>query len=225
VEPVFKIGDEVIIRETHKRGRVDDILTAPSGPLYRVLGLLCDPADLIAAPKQQASIGDSVVYRNAAGTLVWGKVKCNFVDDLGAPSLELESGVVLHGDNYRVLPPKTSESAEVSESAWNTLAPEGRKDDQDKLRFDLIPPGPLQDLVAVYTMGARKYDSRNWEKGLSWGRVFGAIMRHLWAFWKGEDNDQESGLSHLAHAAWGCFALLEYHQTHPEMDDRSRSGK
>lgn len=107
-----------------------------------------------------------------------------------------------------------------------TFAPtDARKDDQDKIRFDLIPPGPLQDLAAIYTMGAKKYADRNWEKGLSWGRVFGAVMRHLWAFWKGEDNDPESGLPHLAHAAWGCFALLEYRQTHPEMDDRSRSGK
>lgn len=45
-------------------------------------------------------------------------------------------------------------------------------------------------------------------------------MRHLWAWWRGEDTDPESGLSHAAHAAWGCFALLEYARTHPELDDR-----
>jgi len=99
---------------------------------------------------------------------------------------------------------------------------EGRKDDTGKLRFDLIPPGPLEALAAIYTMGAAKYADRNWEKGIRWGRVFGAVMRHLWAFWRGEDIDPESGLPHVAHAAWGCFALLEYMRTHPELDGRAR---
>ena len=97
---------------------------------------------------------------------------------------------------------------------------EGMKYDGDKLRFDLIPPEPLERLAEVYTMGAAKYEDRNWEKGIKWGRVFGAIMRHMWAWWKGEDVDPESGLPHLAHAAWGCFALLEYRNTRRDFDDR-----
>lgn len=100
---------------------------------------------------------------------------------------------------------------------------QARKDDHGKLRFDLIPPGPLKDLAAVYTVGASKYGDRNWEQGLAWGRVFAAIQRHLWAWWGGEDLDPEDGLSHLAHAAWGCFTLLEYAQTHPEMDERKEA--
>lgn len=94
------------------------------------------------------------------------------------------------------------------------------KYDDDKAMFDLIPGGPLSQLAEVYTMGAKKYAPRNWEKGLKWGRVYAAIMRHLWAYWMGEDTDKESGKSHLAHAAWGCFSLMEYAKTHPELDDR-----
>ncbi len=97
----------------------------------------------------------------------------------------------------------------------------GMKFDDDKERFDLIPPGPLFALTQTYTYGARKYADRNWERGLKWGRVFAAIMRHLWKFWRGEACDEESGLPHLAHAAWGCMTLLEYTKTHPELDDRS----
>ena len=97
---------------------------------------------------------------------------------------------------------------------------QARKDDHGKLRFDLIPPGALKELAAVYTVGAQKYGDRNWEQGLAWGRVFAAIQRHLWAWWGGEELDPEDGLSHLAHAAWGCFTLMEYAQTHPEMDER-----
>jgi len=89
---------------------------------------------------------------------------------------------------------------------------EGRKDDAGKLRYDLVPPAALEELVAVYTYGAKKYEDRNWEKGIEQGRIFAAIMRHLWSFWKGEYNDKESGLPHLAHAAWGCFTLLFYNK-------------
>ena len=96
----------------------------------------------------------------------------------------------------------------------------GRKDDLGKLRFDLIPVRPLEQLAEIYTYGAVKYDDNNWREGMSWGRVFGAIMRHCWAFWRGEDNDPESGLSHMAHAAFGCFTLMEYVTTHRELDDR-----
>ena len=99
---------------------------------------------------------------------------------------------------------------------------EGTKYDGDKLRFDLLPPEALQELVAVYTMGAKKYEDRNWEKGIKWGRVFGALQRHVWKFWEGEEQDEESGLSHMAHAAWCCLALLQYSKKRRDFDDRPK---
>lgn len=103
--------------------------------------------------------------------------------------------------------------------------PVGRKDDLGKLRFDLVPAVPLEDLARIYTYGSQKYADRNWEKGIEWGRIFAAMMRHLWAFWRGETVDLESGMPHMAHAAWGCFTLLEYMRTHPELDDRPRQSE
>ncbi len=99
---------------------------------------------------------------------------------------------------------------------------EGTKNDEGKLRFDLIPPRPLMLLAKVYTTGAKKYDDRNWEKGISWGRIYGAIQRHLWKFWNGEMMDKETGVPHLINAAWGCFTLTEYMFTHTEGDDRQK---
>jgi len=96
----------------------------------------------------------------------------------------------------------------------------GRKDDTGKLRYDLIPPYALQRLAEVYTIGAGKYEDRNWEKGIPWGRIFAAMMRHAWAWWNGEQNDQVDGQHHLASVAWTAFALMEYEITHPELDDR-----
>jgi hypothetical protein len=97
---------------------------------------------------------------------------------------------------------------------------EGNKYDQDKERYDLIPAFSLNELAKVYAYGATLYGNRNWEEGIQWGRIFAAIQRHLWKFWGGEANDQESNLPHLAHAAWGCFTLLVYMITHPDLDDR-----
>ncbi len=97
---------------------------------------------------------------------------------------------------------------------------EGRKFDADKLRYDLIPVEPMAEVARVYTIGAKKYGDRNWERGLKWGRIYAAIQRHLNAYWRGERDDQVDGQHHLASVVWGALALMEYERTHPELDDR-----
>jgi len=62
------------------------------------------------------------------------------------------------------------------------------------------------DAVArILTKGAIKYDARNWEKGILYGRIFGAVMRHLYDWWTcklfGRDginhaDGEESSLDH-----------------------------
>lgn len=94
------------------------------------------------------------------------------------------------------------------------------KFDDNKPAYDLIAKQGLHELALVYTFGAKKYARRNWEKGMNWCRVFGAIMRHSWAWFRGETLDPESGLHHMAHAAFGCLALVEYHYTKAGKDDR-----
>lgn len=98
----------------------------------------------------------------------------------------------------------------------------GIKHDTRKLRYDLIPAYPLAKVAEVYTLGAAKYADRNWERGLQWGRVFAALQRHAWAWWAGEREDSEDGQHHLASVVWCALALMEYEQTHPELDDRPR---
>jgi hypothetical protein len=97
---------------------------------------------------------------------------------------------------------------------------EGRKDDKGKLRYDLIPVYPLTLLAEVYTIGSIKYDDENWRQGISWKRIFAAMMRHAWNWMAGEEYDNETGQHHLASVAWCAFALIEYEKTHPEFDDR-----
>jgi hypothetical protein len=83
------------------------------------------------------------------------------------------------------------------------------------------PVGMLHDVVAVLQFGANKYAPRNWEKGLAFSRVFAAAARHTAAAEMGEDNDPETGLPHLAHAACELlFALAFVLRGRDDLDDR-----
>jgi hypothetical protein len=98
---------------------------------------------------------------------------------------------------------------------------QGKKNDGGKLRYDLLPPDALREIVRVLTVGAEKYSDRNWELGLKFGRVFGAAMRHLWAWWARENDDPETKISHLAHAGCCVLFLLTYQcRSLKRFDDR-----
>ena len=93
---------------------------------------------------------------------------------------------------------------------------------EGKSRYDLISPFALEQLAKVYTHGANKYADRNMDLGTNWGKYFGAMMRHAWAFWRGEDYDKDNGLPHLAAVAWNAFTLLDYMENHRDKDDRPK---
>lgn len=108
---------------------------------------------------------------------------------------------------------------------WGRVMSEGRKDDSAKPRYDLIPPELLEGTAQVLTFGATKYGQRNWEQGMAWGRPFGALMRHMWAWWRGEEKDQETGMSHLWHASCCIAFLIAYEQRCIGNDDRYKGSK
>lgn len=83
-----------------------------------------------------------------------------------------------------------------------------------------LDPGALLELAQVAGYGGQKYARFNYLKGFAWGLSFDACMRHLLAFWEGEDRDPESGLFHTAHAAWHCLALTAFIQRELGTDDR-----
>lgn len=85
-----------------------------------------------------------------------------------------------------------------------------RKYDEGKLRLDLIPPEVIRALGEVLTYGAGKYGDRNWEKGISEDRLYAALQRHLLAWREGKANDEESGLSSLAHALCNLAMLVTF---------------
>jgi hypothetical protein len=122
----------------------------------------------------------------------------------------------------------------ISSENWREPV-EGVKHDSGKARIELVPPEVVFAVAHVLTFGAVKYNDRNWELGMSWGRVFGALMRHLWAWWGGkgpttksflfEDLDSETGMSHLWHAACCIAFLVAYEERGAGTDDRLYSTK
>lgn len=96
----------------------------------------------------------------------------------------------------------------------------GIKYDSGKPRLELLPPELLLGVADILTFGAQKYSDRNWELGMNWSRVFGALMRHMWAWWRGENVDSETGKSHLWHAGCCIAFLIAYEQRQVGQDDR-----
>lgn len=96
----------------------------------------------------------------------------------------------------------------------------GQYDDNKALHYsegkpgvDQIPVEVLLEWGEVFSYGEAKYDRSNWLKGNDWHQFQGSALRHIFAFWKGEDIDPESGLPHLSHAIWN-LAALRYYQIH-----------
>jgi hypothetical protein len=99
----------------------------------------------------------------------------------------------------------------------------GTKHDGGKLPMHLLAPELLEEVSRVLAFGAEKYAPRNWEQGMAWSRAFSALMRHMWAWWGGEDKDEETGFSHLAHAACCVMFLLAWERRGAGDDDRPSS--
>lgn len=97
---------------------------------------------------------------------------------------------------------------------------EGRKDDTGKPRYDLLPPEALDAVARVAVIGAARYGDRNWEAGMAWGRVFAAMMRHAWAWWRGEEHDPQDGQHHLDSVIWCAMVLRAYVARQAGTDDR-----
>lgn len=84
----------------------------------------------------------------------------------------------------------------------------GLKYDGGKDRWDLLPLGPVSEVVKILTFGASKYSDNSWQ-GVDNGveRYYAALMRHLYAWRSGEERDPESGMPHISHALTNLLFL------------------
>jgi len=89
-----------------------------------------------------------------------------------------------------------------------------RDDKRGKGRFDLISPFALLRLTHIYEKGAKKYEDRNWERGMPFSEFIDSALRHIIQYMMGmEDED------HLAQAAWNLFSIMHLEETKPKWDN------
>lgn len=96
----------------------------------------------------------------------------------------------------------------------------GLKHDSGKAPLDLLPYDSLEEIAKVLDFGAKKYTRGNWSNGIKESRLIAAALRHIHQYNSGMDLDEESGVSHAAHAACNLLFLLWMHKNRPDMDDR-----
>ncbi|QDU39695.1 hypothetical protein Mal4_40410 [Maioricimonas rarisocia] len=95
----------------------------------------------------------------------------------------------------------------------------------DKPPLHLIPPAAEILEAVVMGLGARKYGEFNWRMSPVRASVYvAAARRHLLQWFDGQDDDPESGVSHLAHARASLGILLDAIATGNVIDDRPPAG-
>ena len=110
---------------------------------------------------------------------------------------------------------------EYDERMMNYMKPNrSLRHNTGKPDYSLIPMAALAEVAKVLEYGASKYERGNWLKPTSWEVSFACLQRHMSAWQAGEDNDDESGRSHIAHAACNLIQMLHMLENHPEELER-----
>ncbi len=90
---------------------------------------------------------------------------------------------------------------EESNRQFNTGA---QRDTGDgKPRMSLLPHVPLERVMKHYLTGAEKYGESNWVKGMPLSVYYDSAMRHMMAWWAGDNNED-----HAAAAVWNMMCAM-----------------
>lgn len=76
-----------------------------------------------------------------------------------------------------------------------------------KPRPDLISPHAQMREGMIFTLGAEKYDIRNWEKGMEISECLASAQRHIEQYKRG-DQDED----HIAQARWNLGAIIHFEE-------------
>jgi len=108
------------------------------------------------------------------------------------------------------------------EPIFDAAASGAQREKLNGLPYDLIP---FQELTEAYARvaehGALKYSAWNWSKGLPRVQIIGSLLRHTFAYLRGEERDKDSGLLHTDHIVWNAVTLC--HNVHWSLEDGRRA--
>lgn len=142
---------------------------------------------------------------------VKGDCSCCYFKNCLCPAFEMKCTSTLRLDNKGVIYKLVEQCKTKNTRMEQENKTEARKNDRldDKLRWELLPLEDVEDIVRVYTAGAKKYGPDQWQNlpdGIR--RYKAALLRHLVEFDKGNEIDKETGCHHLAAVAWNAIAML-----------------
>lgn len=90
-----------------------------------------------------------------------------------------------------------------------------------KVPLHVVPVGPLMELGLAMMEGGRKYGTHNYRAmGVRFSTYYDAVMRHMMSWWEGEDDDPDSGVSHVTKAIASLFVLRDSMLMENYTDDR-----
>lgn len=79
-----------------------------------------------------------------------------------------------------------------------------------KVPMHCVPSAPLLEVALAMMEGGRKYGTHNYrEMGVRVSTYYDAVMRHIIAWWEGEDIDPDSGVHHVVKAIACLFVLRD----------------
>ena len=108
---------------------------------------------------------------------------------------------------YKLVEQCNPKDMEQKTETKNTSKKNDRID--DKPMWELLPLQDIEDVVKVYTAGAKKYGPDQWQNlPDGYKRYKAALFRHLVEYEKGNWLDPETGCIHLAQVAWNAIAML-----------------
>lgn len=93
-----------------------------------------------------------------------------------------------------------------------------------KVPFSTVPAEVIADIALGMLEGARKYGRHNYRiAGVRASVYYDAALRHLMAWWEGEDIDPDSGLHHVTKALTSLTVLRDAMLNEKVTDDRPPS--
>jgi hypothetical protein len=92
------------------------------------------------------------------------------------------------------------------------------KNDKQKIDLSLLPKILLVESAKAFMVGERKYGRYNYCKGHKASQLTAAAMRHLTAWFDGEELDPEDGQPHLG-AVVACIGMLLRQQELNTLED------
>ena len=85
---------------------------------------------------------------------------------------------------------------------------------EGKGRMDLLPACAIIRLSKHFENGAKKYEERNWEKGIPTHSYIDSAIRHLMKYLDGATDED-----HLCAAAWNCMCCMWTEEKRPDLID------